>query len=156
MNKRTLTTSAALLFVIAGAAWAAGGHNVYFHGTTASTGVTVVNGQPYVPLADMARALGGKVTPRDGGYEIVTANSPSAPGVAAGGATEIKGTRGKVGDCCSTVTGDSASAAWNMSRNTPNRWERARTTKRPPARTTSSLSYTARSKTDTRTPKSRF
>ena len=59
------------------------------NGKTASTNVRVVNGTPYVSLADVARALGMIVVKRGDGYEITRS----------GGANQVEGvTQGKIGD----------------------------------------------------------
>ena len=59
------------------------------NGTTTSTDVRVIDGKAYVPLSDVARALGMVVVKRSDGYEI---KKP-------GGANPIKGvTQGKIGD----------------------------------------------------------
>lgn len=58
------------------------------NGKVASTRIRVLGGQPYVPLTDIARALGQSVAKTSGGYEIGTA----------GGANQIAGLTGKVGD----------------------------------------------------------
>jgi hypothetical protein len=54
----------------------------------ASHDVRLIDGRPYVPVADVARALGQSVVTRAGGYEIA----------AAGGANQIQGLQGKIGD----------------------------------------------------------
>ncbi|HEX5324303.1 MAG TPA: hypothetical protein VFW40_10990, partial [Capsulimonadaceae bacterium] len=54
------------------------------------------------PLSDVARALGGTVSPHGSGYEIVTGqgapSSSDASRTAAGGANEVGGTNGNIGD----------------------------------------------------------
>jgi hypothetical protein len=69
-------------------AWAASGANLIFNGQVASTDVRTLNGKAYVPLSDIAKALDMVAVPVAGGYEIRKA----------GGATPIKGLRGKIGD----------------------------------------------------------
>ena len=100
MNRRTwfLMTLASVSTVGAVAGIAA--KTVVFRGNTISSDITLVNGRPYVPLADMARALGGKVETRSGGYEIIASSVGSAEAgrTAPGGANEVRGQNGKVGD----------------------------------------------------------
>jgi hypothetical protein len=73
---------------VASAALAQAGSRLILNGKLASTNVRLINGQPYVPLADIARATGQTLVKRSNGYEIV----------AAGGANQVEGLRGKVGD----------------------------------------------------------
>jgi hypothetical protein len=103
MNKRMYSllalTSLSVAVATAALAWSA--KTVSYHGAVVSSDINVFNGRPYVPLADMARALGGKVAQRSDGYEIVTAsgsvgNTPER--TAPGGANEVRGQNGKVGD----------------------------------------------------------
>lgn len=62
---------------------------VVMNGKVASSDVRVINGSPYVKLADVVKAFGMVVVKRGDGYEI---KKP-------GGATPIKGVlRGKIGD----------------------------------------------------------
>jgi hypothetical protein len=82
---------ASLLVLAAGvatAAWAAGGPKLVMNGNVVSTSVRTIDGKAYVPVADVATALGMTTVPIDGGYEIKNA----------GGANPIKGLQGKVGD----------------------------------------------------------
>jgi hypothetical protein len=93
MNRKTgralrLGVLAALPLGVAVAAWAAGGRKLVMNGRTVSTRVQTIQGQAYVPLADVAKAQGMVVVPIAGGYEIRKA----------GGAHPISGLRGKVGD----------------------------------------------------------
>jgi hypothetical protein len=67
---------------------AQGGVRLILNGKVASTNVRVINGRPYVPLADIARATGQVLVKKGSGYEII----------AAGGANQVEGLRGKVGD----------------------------------------------------------
>jgi hypothetical protein len=68
--------------------WAAGGTKLVFNGKVASTAVRTIDGKAYVPISDVAKALGLSVVPIADGYEIKKA----------GGATPIAGLQGKVGD----------------------------------------------------------
>ena len=99
---------AAVLVLTAGAATAAlalASARLTVGGQTVSTDIRILGGRPYVPLADMARAMNGTaVRHADGSYEIkrdgVDTTTPSADVVTpapAGGAGEVHGTRGKVG-----------------------------------------------------------
>ena len=63
-----------------------------YQGEVVSRHVRMVAGQPYVPLADVARLLKGQVTRAGGGYVI------GGSGAAAGGANQVKGLQGKIGD----------------------------------------------------------
>ncbi len=70
-------------------------------GKTASTDIRLVDGRPYVPLSDMAKAMNGTVVKRKSGYEIVLGDVDKAaaePKAVAGGANEVHGTRGKIGE----------------------------------------------------------
>lgn len=94
----TLTVgAAAAVLAIASAHLTVGGHTV-------STDIRVIDGRPYVPLADMARAMKGTAVRHAGGsYEIqtgrtdTTTTDEAAAPVKAGGANEVHGTRGKIG-----------------------------------------------------------
>jgi hypothetical protein len=83
-----LVAGCGVLSVLGVAAWAVGGPKLVMNGTVASTGVRMIGGKAYVPIADVARALDMSVVPIAGGYEIKKA----------GGATPIEGLQGKVGD----------------------------------------------------------
>jgi hypothetical protein len=72
----------------AAVALAQGGVRLILNGKVASTNVRMINGQPYVPLADIARATGQVLVKRGSDYEII----------AKGGANQVEGLRGKVGD----------------------------------------------------------
>jgi hypothetical protein len=69
-------------------------------GKTVSTDIRIIDGRPYVPLSDMAKAMNGALVKHKGGYEItlgsVDTTTPEA-GAVAGGANEVRGTRGKIG-----------------------------------------------------------
>jgi len=100
MNKRTWTLIGLCSVLAIGAAAALSGRTLLYHGATVSSDVTVVNGRAYVPLADMARALHGKVIQRGGEYEIVSGatDTEGSGRTAPGGANEVRGQNGKVGD----------------------------------------------------------
>ena len=74
-------------------------------GQTVSTDIRIIGGRPYVPLADMARAMKGTAVKHAGGsYEIkldgvdtTTAADDAATPTPAGGADEVHGMRGKIG-----------------------------------------------------------
>jgi hypothetical protein len=72
----------------AAAAQAQGGVKLILNGKVASTNVRMINGRPYVPLADLAKATGQVLVRKGSGYEII----------AQGGANQVEGLRGKVGD----------------------------------------------------------
>jgi len=90
---RRLPRSAALLVApvslgMVAAALAQAGRTLTLNGKTASTDVRLIDGRPYAPLADIARATGQIVVKKGNGYELI----------AAGGANQVEGLRGKVGD----------------------------------------------------------
>lgn len=75
--------------VVVAGVWAAGSLKLYMNGEVASTDLRVINGRSYVPVADIAKALGAPITKREDGYEI---GQP-------GGANQINGVaQGKIGD----------------------------------------------------------
>ncbi len=105
---------AALVALGAGAAGAAlaqaGSRSVTFQDTVVSQDIRVFNGRPYVPLADMAKALGGFAVRTAGGYQIKTKASQAeasgdtdtpAGGPAAGVGAASAGLSGKLGDTLS-------------------------------------------------------
>ncbi len=62
---------------------------LFVNGRSVPTDIRTINGRPYVPLADVARALNMTVVRRSGGYELTVA----------GGAGQVQGARqGKIGD----------------------------------------------------------
>lgn len=89
---RTRKGAVALLGITAvavGTAFAQGKASVLIYGgKVASQRVRVINGESYVPIRDVATALGMKVVQRPGGLEMTKA----------GGANQLDGLRGKVGD----------------------------------------------------------
>jgi hypothetical protein len=75
--------------IVSAVALAANGSRLVMNGATASTQVRLIEGKPYVPLADVARTLAMVVVKAPYGYEIKKA----------GGANPIQGvTQGKIGD----------------------------------------------------------
>jgi hypothetical protein len=100
LNKRSA------LFVIpplavCSVALAAAGHTVFYNDQVLTQNARQIDGQTYVPLSDVARVLNGRVTSGGGRLEIVTggASGDSDGGrTAAGGANEVRGANGKVGD----------------------------------------------------------
>jgi hypothetical protein len=87
MNRRHFIL-AGIAIAAAAAAVAGGGKSLVLNGKVASNDVRIIDGRPYVPVADVARALGQPVVKRTNGWEIA----------AAGGANQVEGLRGKVGD----------------------------------------------------------
>jgi hypothetical protein len=69
-------------------AYAQGGKTLTINGKVVSKDVRIINGRPYAPLADLAKATGQTVVKKGSGYELA----------AAGGANQVQGLRGKVGD----------------------------------------------------------
>lgn len=87
---------------IAGAALAQAGKSLTFKGQVVSHDLRIIGGRPYVPLADVARILGGSAVKSGAGYAIragdidtTTPSDKSTP--PAGGADQVNGLRGKVG-----------------------------------------------------------
>jgi hypothetical protein len=78
----------ALLSISIGAVLAQTERTLILNGKVASHDIRVIEGRPYVPVADVAYALGQTVVKRSGGYEITTA----------GGANQVQGLQGKIGD----------------------------------------------------------
>ena len=89
MPKKPLAATAGALLLITTVLTAAAQelHSVSFKGNVISRDIRVIDGRPYIPLADAARALGGSVVKSGTDYEIQ----------AAGGANEVKGLSGTVG-----------------------------------------------------------
>jgi len=96
MSRRIPQFSRSWRFLMGGAGLAvavvalaqAGGTKLVMNGSVASTSVRVIDGRPYAPVADMAKALNMTVVKRADGYEITRA----------GGANQVEGLNGKVGD----------------------------------------------------------
>ena len=104
-HKRFVRTTGALAATaaLATAAGALGqaGLRLLVAGKVASTDIRIIDGRPYVPLSDMAKAMNGTLAKhKGGGYDItlggVDTTTPEA-GAVAGGANEVRGTRGKIG-----------------------------------------------------------
>ena len=98
--RTALTLAATVTLATAAGALGPGALTLIVSGKAASSDVRIIEGRPYVPLADMAKAMHGTVTKhKGGGYEITLGNvEPTAPdaGAVAGGANEVHGTRGKI------------------------------------------------------------
>jgi hypothetical protein len=73
---------------IAALAWARQSSNLYINGNLASSGVIMHDGSAYVPVRDVASALKLSVTKTSRGMELADA----------GGANQVSGITGKVGD----------------------------------------------------------
>jgi hypothetical protein len=69
---------------LAGAAFAQAGRTVVFNDAVVSQDIRVIGGRPYVPLADMAKALGGYALKTASGYQIKTKEQLTA-GATTGG-----------------------------------------------------------------------
>jgi hypothetical protein len=78
----------AALLSLATSTDAQGGKTLIINGKVVSRDVRIINGRPYAPLADIARGTGQIVAKKGSGFELV----------AAGGANQVEGLRGKVGD----------------------------------------------------------
>ena len=87
----------AALAGLATAALAQTGMRLIVDGKTASTDIRIIGGRPYVPLADMARAMNGTVGRKGNEYTIATGGADTTTPTAAGGADEVRGARGKIG-----------------------------------------------------------
>jgi hypothetical protein len=99
MSKRRIFLFSGLLMAVCSIiALAAAGRTVYYHNQVMTQDAQQINGRTYVPLSDVARALGGQVASRGGGFEIVTGGGSADSRTAAGGANEVRGTNGNVGD----------------------------------------------------------
>ncbi|HET6382930.1 MAG TPA: hypothetical protein VFJ58_06015 [Armatimonadota bacterium] len=102
MRKQSISMIALITATVgATVALAAAGRIVYYHGAVMTRDSRQIEGRTYVPLADVVRALGGRIAAHADGLEIVTASEPAAatqPGAVAGGANEVRGTTGNVGD----------------------------------------------------------
>jgi hypothetical protein len=80
--------AAGLCSLAAVAVGAPAARKLIMNGKVVSADVRLINGQPYVALKDLAKATGQTVTVRTGAYELI----------AAGGANQVEGLNGKVGD----------------------------------------------------------
>ncbi len=105
LDKRVLRTTATLVVTLGLATTAGGlgkaGLSLIIRGKTVSSEVRIIEGRPFIPLSDMAKAMNGTVVKhKAGGYEItfgsVDTTTPDAHPVA-GGANEVRGTQGKIG-----------------------------------------------------------
>jgi hypothetical protein len=84
-----LACAAGLLACAAALGWAAGAETrLYVNGKVASTDVIMRDGRAYVPVKDVAAALGLVVVNKSDGFALT----------AAGGAGQVRGLNGKVGD----------------------------------------------------------
>lgn len=103
MNKRrVLLFSLLLVGLVSTIALAAVGRTVYYHDAVMTQDARQINGRTYVPLADVARALGGRVASRGSDLEIATdqvgTGNADEHRTAEGGANEVRGTNGNIGD----------------------------------------------------------
>src|SRR3954470_22446907 len=87
-SRRGKLAGVALTLGVTAAAFAQAGRSLILNGAVVSRDVRLIGGRPFVPVADVAQALGQTVVTRAGGYEIT----------AAGGANQIRGLQGKIGD----------------------------------------------------------
>lgn len=99
MSEKTLrplkVLTALLTLGVAGAVLAQAGKSLTYKGAVVSRDLRLISGRPYVPLADVARMLGGAAVKSGAGYAIrETDSDTTAP---AGGANQVNGLRGKVG-----------------------------------------------------------
>lgn len=97
LSKPRYWAAAALTFALVATAYALSetGVRLMIQGKTASNDVRVINGQAYVPLSDMARAMNGTSVKTGNDYSIEMRNGGGQ--AAAGGANEVKGTSGALG-----------------------------------------------------------
>jgi hypothetical protein len=96
-QKSILNTSSAIFIGLAASVAmapvvkAASAGTAVYNGKVISSHVKVIGGVAYIPLADTARALGGSVAKDGQGYAIEASSD------AAGGANQINGLNGKIG-----------------------------------------------------------
>lgn len=92
----------ALAAGLSAAALAQTSRTLSYKGIVVSRDLLVVNGRPYVAVADVAKMLGGTTLRNAGGYEIKerikAADEAVATPDAPGGTNQVEGRRGKVGD----------------------------------------------------------
>jgi hypothetical protein len=88
--KKPLTFLVALSACAGTAVWAQSSLTLSYKGTVSK--VRIVDGRPYVALSDVARMLHGQVSKNGGSYAIGSGKA------VAGGANQVDGLRGKVGD----------------------------------------------------------
>lgn len=113
MNSRTAMRAKIGLVVLgaaaAGAAFGQAGRTVMFKDDVVSRDIRVINGRPYVPLADMAKALGGFAVKTASGWQIktkdqTTASTTTSDTGATGGTMNgnpVAGASGSIGDSLS-------------------------------------------------------
>jgi hypothetical protein len=90
-------TKAAVIALAAGvvtASWAQAALTLSYKGSVVSHRVRMLDGQAYVPVADMAKLLNGRIVRTDGGYQIQGAGNG---GDLAGGANQVNGLQGSIG-----------------------------------------------------------
>lgn len=92
----TLWAASTLLLALAAVALAQSVTRLTINGRTASVDVRSIDGRPYVSLRDMARAMGGHLVRSSSGYAIET-DSVGGDTEPAGGANEVHGSRGSLG-----------------------------------------------------------
>jgi hypothetical protein len=87
MKSRWMLAATVVVALTAVAAWAKfGPGDLTINGNTVPTNFIVQGGKTYVPLADVAKVLGGNVLKTDAGFSII-----------AGGGAMVNGTTGKLG-----------------------------------------------------------
>jgi hypothetical protein len=92
LKPRWILGATTLVALAAAAAWAKfGPGDLTINGNTVTTNFIVQGGKTYVPLADVAKVLGGNVLKTDAGFSII-----------AGGGAMVNGTIGNLGQ---TLTG---------------------------------------------------
>ena len=88
-GRKVCCAAAGMLASAAAMAWAAGvGTKLYVNGKVASADVIMKDGRAYVPVKDVAAALGMTVVSRSDGFELTRE----------GGANQVRGVDGKIGD----------------------------------------------------------
>ena len=105
VRRNTLAITLCITIPVIAALAQVGSHMIIFvGGKTATADVKVIGGSPYVKLSDIASALHATLAKQGGNYTMVSNKSgPSdTGGAAAGGANQIEGRRGKVGDLLMT------------------------------------------------------
>lgn len=85
----------ALTFAIVAVALAESGVRLAYHGKTVSHDIRMIDGHAYVPLSDMARAVGGRAVKDADGFTIQT--DVADPTLPVGGANQVNGKRGTLG-----------------------------------------------------------
>lgn len=93
---------------LAGAAFAQAAQTVVLHNNVVSRDVITVKGRPYVPLADMAKAVGGFAVKSGANWEIKVKNADTDAAGSDSGAGDVTAaigavrTAGKIGDVLSS------------------------------------------------------